>query len=75
MLEAGNGVQQPQCALLCFKHSSQDEHGRDGDPCTLRAALQAVEKRGVVDFELAGHQCSRPAEVCQGQEEDDRPQV
>ena len=25
-----------------------------------------LEKRGLVDFEVAGHVCQRPAEVCEG---------
>ena len=40
---------------------------------TIRDAIHSVEKAGTVDFDLAGHSCTRPAAVCQGSEEEDRP--
>lgn len=51
----------------------QDSDGNDTAPCTIRAAIHSVEQAGTVDFELAGHSCNRPPEVCQGSEEEDRP--
>ena len=53
----------------------EDKEGNDGIPMTLRSALQQVELSGLVDYELAGHHCARPASVCQNQEEEDRPAV
>lgn len=53
----------------CF----EDPAGHDGVPMTVRSALQQVELAGLVDYELAGHSCARPAAVCQNQDEEDRP--
>lgn len=39
---------------------------------TLRSALIQIEQGGLVDWQLAGHECARPASVCQGSEEEDR---
>lgn len=50
----------------------QDEHGNDGDVTSLRSALIQIEREGLVDYELSGHLCNRPATVCQGSEEIDR---
>ena len=36
----------------------------------MRAVIHDVEKSGCVEFELAGHHCTRPASVCQGEEDD-----
>ena len=48
------------------------EGGTDGPPITLREALQQIERGGFVDYEVAGHICARPAEVCQNADEQDR---
>ena len=34
--------------------------------------MQALEAKGTVDFELAGHTATRPPEVCQGSTESDK---
>ena len=47
----------------------QDD-GTDGPVMTLRAALQAVEKQGLIEYSLGGHACSRPPAVQQGQCDD-----
>ena len=39
----------------------------DGDVKSLQDVIQACERDGMVDFELAGHEYSRPAAVMQGQ--------
>lgn len=52
--------------------SGQDESGNDGPPITLRETLISIEQSGLVDYELSGHTCKRPASVCQGSEEHDR---
>ena len=52
--------------------SGQDPDGNDGPPAILRDSLIQLEQSGVVDFDLAGHTCARPASVCQGAEEQDR---
>ena len=48
----------------------QDAEGGDGDLTTLRNALVELEKRGVVDYAMAGHQCSRPQGVLESGEAD-----
>jgi len=53
----------------------EDSDGNDGEPTTLRTIIQSVEKSGTVDFELAGHDLSRPPEVCQGSDTTDRPEI
>ena len=50
----------------------QDADGNDSDLISLRSALVQTEQRGLVDWELAGHECVRPSGVCQGSEEEDR---
>ena len=50
----------------------QDADGNDSDLISLRSALIQTEQRGIVDWELAGHECNRPSGVCQGSEEEDR---
>ena len=52
--------------------SHQDSDGNDGPPISLRSALQQVERTGLVDYEVAGHSCARPAQVCQNPDEADR---
>ena len=37
---------------------------------SLRAALQKVERGGMIDFTFGGHQCERPQEVQQGRADD-----
>lgn len=51
----------------------QESDGNDTAPMTLRNVLIKLERQSIVDYELAGHTCARPAAVCQGQEEEDRP--
>lgn len=38
----------------------------------LRDVLIQLEKQSIVDYELAGHSCTRPTTVCEGAEEGDR---
>ncbi|CAK9109302.1 unnamed protein product [Durusdinium trenchii] len=47
-----------------------EDDGSDTNPMVLCAALQAVEKSGMIDFSLAGHTCCRPPEVQQGRCDD-----
>ena len=41
---------------------------------SLRAALQQIEKTGMIDYTVGGHKCERPGEVVQGHA-DDRFQI
>lgn len=43
-----------------------EQTSADGPLQTLRAALQALEKNGVVSYEVAGHTISRPSDVLEG---------
>lgn len=52
------------CLLKC--KSCSQENSKDGPLCSLRDALQQVEKNGLVDFSVGGHTCVRPPEVQQG---------
>ncbi|CAK9060296.1 unnamed protein product [Durusdinium trenchii] len=45
---------------------TMEENSKDGPLCSLRDALQQVEKNGLVDFSVGGHTCVRPPEVQQG---------
>lgn len=46
------------------------ENGADGDLQVLRQIIQKCEANGMVDFELANHNYSRPAIVVQGRSAD-----
>ena len=56
--------------MRCETYVSQQEDGADGETVTLRMALQAFEKKGIVDYVVGGHQCVRPPGVQQGKEDD-----
>lgn len=60
---------QMYCEMFVLCDSGQDD-GSDTNPMVLCAALQAVEKSGMIDFSLAGHTCCRPPEVQQGRCDD-----
>ena len=62
----------PERSMQCKFQSDEDKvllevNGRDNPVMSLKAALQAVERGGLVDFQLGGHTCTRPAAVVQGQ--------
>jgi len=42
----------------------------DGQVQTLRDAIQHLEKNGMIDFDLGGHEFSHPADVMQGNSAD-----
>ena len=46
------------------------DNGADGPVTTLRAALQAVERSGMIEYSLGGHSCTRPSDVQQGKADD-----
>jgi len=46
------------------------ENSTDGQVQTLRDAIQHLEKNGMIDFDLGGHEFSRPADVMQGNSAD-----
>ena len=50
--------------------SHPEEDGVDSPVKTLRSALQHFESKGLVDYTLGGHVCSRPPSVQQGKESD-----
>ena len=65
----------PERSMQCKFQSDEDKvllevNGRDNPVMSLKAALQAVERGGLVDFQLGGHTCTRPAAVVQGQTDD-----
>lgn len=48
----------------------QEGSNSDSALMSLRAALQSIEKAGMVDYTVGGHSCRRPAAVEQGHAED-----
>ncbi len=50
--------------------SFQDMEGNDSEVQTLRACLQQVEKDGMIDFKLGGHEAIRPGGVFNGHQDD-----
>ena len=75
MLEAGSVFShvlpiffsQSSSLITCFH---LQENGTDGPVQTLREAIQKLERDGMIDFDLGGHQFSRPADVMQGNSAD-----
>ena len=68
-------AEHPEKGFECKWNSDEDlvvleADGADSPPCTLRKALQTVEKGGLVDFTLGGHSVTRPPEVAQGHADD-----
>lgn len=55
---------------LIFFASVQDMEGNDSEVQTLRACLQQVEKDGMIDFKLGGHEAIRPGGVFNGHQDD-----
>ena len=53
--------------IICFH---LQENGTDGPIQALRDAIQKLERDGMIDFDLGGHQFSRPADVMQGNSAD-----
>ena len=49
---------------------SHQEEGSDSQVMTLRAALQYLERGGMVEYSVGGHVCHRPPEVQQGRADD-----
>lgn len=48
----------------------QEDDGSDTPVQSLRACLQQIERSGMVDFQLGGHNCERPAQVFNGHQDD-----
>ena len=48
----------------------RQDNGTDSPVMTLRAALQAVERGGMIEYSLGGHSCTRPPDVQQGKADD-----
>eukprot|EP00438_Fugacium_kawagutii_P036575 Skav211972 [mRNA] locus=scaffold1330:1253:3988:+ [translate_table: standard] len=66
-----NAPENHRGVLLKFENDAAlVENGADGDLKSLKDVIQECERKGMVDFDLAGHTYTRSAAVMQGQAAD-----